>query len=376
MVLDIPFNRLWLRDHCRCAECFHPITRQRLVDTFRVTNHWPQEVKRTDAGIEITWKEGNSDGTQHISAYPWDWLSHADNRSKVSESVEFGLTAAGKEYWTSSISRSPPTVSYEDVMVSETAVLTWLEKVYRHGFCFVSDVPPTPEDTEQLIKRIAFIRETHYGGFWDFTADLAHGDTAYTNLALKAHTDTTYYTDPCGLQIFHLLSHTEGSGGESLLVDGFRAASELKTLYPDDWEILSTTPVPTHSVGDVSYKYVLRKGHPIISSSDGEPSLIRYNNDDRSIMKTSRSDEISSWYRALVRWDSVLRSSESEYWFKLTPGTVIVIDNHRVLHGRAAFTGKRRMCGAYIGRDDYMARLLALQDQRAPPGQSVWDPML
>lgn len=31
------------------------------------------------------------------------------------------------------------------------------------------------------------------GGFWDFTANLKHGDTAYTNVALKAHTDTTYF---------------------------------------------------------------------------------------------------------------------------------------------------------------------------------------
>ena len=53
-----------------------------------------------------------------------------------------------------------------------------------------------------------------------------------------------------------------------------------------------------------------------------------------------------------------------------------VIDNHRVLHGRAAFTGKRRMCGAYIGADDYAARLLALREQRVSPAQSVWDPML
>ncbi|KAF8340290.1 uncharacterized protein EI90DRAFT_2045994 [Cantharellus anzutake] len=28
------FNNMWLRDHCRCPECFHPITRQRLVNTF------------------------------------------------------------------------------------------------------------------------------------------------------------------------------------------------------------------------------------------------------------------------------------------------------------------------------------------------------
>ena len=30
------------------------------------------------------------------------------------------------------------------------------------------------------------------GKFWEFTADLAKGDTAYTNIALGAHTDNTY----------------------------------------------------------------------------------------------------------------------------------------------------------------------------------------
>ena len=31
------------------------------------------------------------------------------------------------------------------------------------------------------------------GKFWEFTADLAKGDTAYTNIALGAHTDNTYF---------------------------------------------------------------------------------------------------------------------------------------------------------------------------------------
>jgi hypothetical protein len=31
------------------------------------------------------------------------------------------------------------------------------------------------------------------GKLWDFTSDLAKGDTAYTTLALGAHTDNTYY---------------------------------------------------------------------------------------------------------------------------------------------------------------------------------------
>jgi trimethyllysine dioxygenase len=64
-----------------------------------------------------------------------------------------------------------------------------------YGFCFVKGIPPTPEATEALIRRISFIRETHYGGFWDFTADLKHGDLAYSDKELRGHTDTTYFTD-------------------------------------------------------------------------------------------------------------------------------------------------------------------------------------
>ena len=44
----------------------------------------------------------------------------------------------------------------------------------------------------------------------------------------------------------------------------------------------------------------------------------------------------------------------------------IVVDNHRVLHGRSAFDGKRRMCGAYIGVDEYRSKFAVLSEQFAP----------
>ena len=61
-------------------------------------------------------------------------------------------------------------------------------------------MPVSASETEKLARRLAFIRETHYGGFWDFTANMAHGDTAYTNLAIGGHTDTSYFTDPIGYE--------------------------------------------------------------------------------------------------------------------------------------------------------------------------------
>ena len=40
----------------------------------------------------------------------------------------------------------------------------------------------------------------------------------------------------------------------------------------------------------------------------------------------------------------------------LRPGTILVVDNWRVLHGRTAFTGKRVMAGAYLHREDVESR--------------------
>jgi trimethyllysine dioxygenase len=41
----------------------------------------------------------------------------------------------------------------------------------------------------------------------------------------------------------------------------------------------------------------------------------------------------------------------------------VAFDNHRVLHGRSSFTGKRRMCGAYIGVDEFRSRLAVLSER-------------
>jgi hypothetical protein len=39
----------------------------------------------------------------------------------------------------------------------------------------------------------------------------------------------------------------------------------------------------------------------------------------------------------------------------------LVFDNHRVLHGRSAFKGARRLCGAYVNGDDYRSRIRTLE---------------
>jgi trimethyllysine dioxygenase len=157
------------------------------------------------------------------------------------------------------------------------------------------------------------------GRFWEFTSDMAKGDTAYTNLALGAHTDNTsfvrfyliqkrevtgfwfdlFQTDPCGLQLFHLLSHTDGSGGTTLLVDGFYVASILKELHPESYDLLCRIPVPAHSAGEPAdlYSPSPPSGYPVLGHDPitGEITQVRWNNDDRSVMNRLQPDLVEKW---------------------------------------------------------------------------------
>ncbi|EIM91028.1 Trimethyllysine dioxygenase [Stereum hirsutum FP-91666 SS1] len=351
------YHHVWLRDHCRCPECFHPVTKQRLVNTFEIPpDIEPVSVRSNQQGLQITWP---SPPQPHASFYPWSWL-----KANSYDPPALQSSRNEKILWGSKIAQGPPSVAYEEVMApGGDGLYRWLSQIDRFGFCFVAGVPPTPEATEQLSTRIGFIRETHYGKFWDFTADLARGDTAYTNLALGAHTDNTYFSDPCGLQLFHLLSHTEGTGGATLLVDGFHVATTLRERHPELYRLLATVPVPAHAAGEEDSFYFDERPVLGVDGYTKELRSVRWNNDDRSVVKGVPRGKMLQWYDAIRTWNEGLTSSESEYWVQLTPGTVIAIDNHRVLHGRSAFTGKRRMCGAYIGMDEFRSKLAVLSER-------------
>lgn len=205
----------------------------------------------------------------------------------------------------------------------------------EYGFCYVDGCPVSPEKTQELLERIAFIRPTHYGGFYDFTSDLTMKDTAYTSLALPAHTDTTYFTDPAGLQMFHLLSHTEGEGGSSLLVDGFEVARILQAENLEAYKILRDTPIQWHASGNEGITITPSKEFPVLNVGNfvngtirRDLMQVRWNNDDRGVVKLFRGLGKSAgpvitadkWYWAARKWDEILRRKSLQYWAQLEPG--------------------------------------------------------
>ncbi len=72
---------------------------------------------------------------------------------------------------------------------------------HRHGGFFQLAVPTNwCQQNRALVEKISYIRESIFGNMWDFGVDVDMTDTAYSNLALKAHTDGCFLRDPPGYQ--------------------------------------------------------------------------------------------------------------------------------------------------------------------------------
>ncbi|KAJ5487801.1 hypothetical protein N7530_002101 [Penicillium desertorum] len=347
------------RENCQCPKCIHPDTMQRMSDTFSI----PENVKiesigQSDNMVEIKWSDN------HLGLYSYAWLhAHAQDGFNIRKTnpVPYPTFDLRRPYTPVMDPDQSPRVKYDDVMSDDESLHIWLSHIWDQGFCFVDDVPTNPEATQYLIERIAFIRNTHYGGFWDFTADLTFKDTAYTNEFLGAHTDNTYFTDPARLQLFHLLSHTEGSGGENLLIDGFAAAQQLRRESHEDYAQLVNHRQPWHASGNEDICIQPSAMAPVFSIHPDMHKMyqIRWNNYDRAPKTNWSASEQTSWYRAARHYNEILQTREM--WTKLKPGSALIFDNWRMLHGRSQFTGKRRMCGGYVNNDDYISRLRLLK---------------
>lgn len=74
---------------------------------------------------------------------------------------------------------------------------------------------------------------------------------------------------------------------------------------------------------------------------------------DRAPMTTLNQNEMLSFYKALRDLSTEIKKPANEWWFKLTPGTVCLFDNWRILHGRATYTGSRCLVGCYVSRTHF-----------------------
>ncbi|KAG6448110.1 trimethyllysine dioxygenase, mitochondrial [Manduca sexta] len=345
----ITFESCWLRDHCRCVSCYHANTFQRAKHLLEIPEATIVKVEYDKNQLIVKWSD------EHESAYKSDFLSQFDYKTwKESRRLKPILWRGQK------VNEKITKIHVDEFLKSVEGQRSVFQSLLDYGVALIEGVKPSLEATEIVCKALGGVQHTIFGGMWQFTTKAVHADTAYTNLPLAVHNDNTYFTEAAGLQILHCIEHTSGIGGETILVDGFYGANCLKEDHPEDFEFLT--------MFDVEAEYI-EEGHhhtfaaPVIQIDKKTQDLkqIRFNVYDRSAMAFSSNEECKLYYRSLRNLSRYYEDPLSQWQFKLTPGTVMVMDNFRVLHGRTGFSGTRVLCGSYVARSDWLDRARSLK---------------
>ena len=149
-------------------------------------------------------------------------------------------------------------------------------------------------------------------------------------------------------------------GGNSLYADGVAVANDFRTRDPEGFKVLSETPVPFFCEHDT---YDMRSRQTIIElDQHGEVSGLTIS---QHMLDISDLDQelLDSWYPAFCRFGKMLQEEKYMMTFLMKAGECMVFDNHRIVHGRAAYTaesGDRYLRGTYTDRAEMRSTYRAL----------------
>ncbi len=347
---ELTLSLFWLRDHDTSEDALHPETQQRLIDTSQI----PDDIAASaiavidDGGaLQVHWA---TDG--HMSRYPARFLAELRADPEVLPVVRY-LWDGG------SIRSQLPQVAYNELMSADATLKALLENIERYGFCLVEAVPATPQATCAVAERVAYIRHTIFGGYYDFTANMEHKDTAYTSLAIGPHTDGTYSLDAPGYQMFHCLA-AECSGGDNVLIDGFKVGEIMRREHAEDYQVLSTVQIPGRYLDHARGIQLMARRPLFRHDQSGVLVQVSYNNHDRAPFVLP-PEQHRRFYRALATFARRCADPMLHHRRRLLPGSVLLFDNWRLLHARDAYVGYRRLAGAYLNREDVESRLRVLR---------------
>ena len=333
---NFPF--IWLRDHAKDELNWDIRSNQRKTFTAKInTNLSIKEASILDNGksLSILWSDLNSAINYSHDFLRENILSHKTKKSNL-------------KLWDCKDINEKIFINYESV-ISDKGFKTFLKNLHEYGFCVIKNCKTEISTVEKIATKIGYVRQSIFGGLWSFESNENMADSAYTSEELRPHTDATYSNDAPGLQLL-LCCNYNAQGGESVMVDGFKIANVIKKKYKNLFDILSSIEVPGNYIGDGVF---LKSKRPIFKlDSNKEIIQVSFNNYDRAAFRL-KNDLMIKFYEAIKKFDLMANHEDYQWRHILKPGELLIFNNWRVLHGRKAFKGSRKMSGCYINKEDF-----------------------
>ena len=332
------FPNIWLRDHVKNKDNWDFKTNQRTTFTANIDlNIKIRKAKILENGkyIEILW-------SNEIKPVRYSYNFLKENSLKKKE-IKKDLY-----YWKNTDIKNQIFMSYNHILTKK-GFKNLLKKINKYGFAVIRNCSKDLNSVNKIANKIGYVRNSIFGGLWTFESNNKKADSAYSNQELRPHTDSTYSNDAPGLQLL-LCCKYKAKGGDSIMVDGFKLAEEIKKKNMRHFKTLTKTKVKGSYIGD---GVRLEAERPIIKlNNKNNFDQISFNNYDRAPFRDTNQKTIN-FYKAIKLFDTLANHEKYQWRHILKPGELLIFNNWRVMHGRGAFSGIRKMAGCYINKEDF-----------------------
>ncbi|MEM9748361.1 MAG: TauD/TfdA family dioxygenase [Actinomycetota bacterium] len=329
----------WLRDHATDPASFDARATQRLTppDVVAAASAGRVDVDAAGGRVIVAWHDGAVAD-----------LAVADLLTLGDATVAVASGRADAIAWDAVGMRSRHrTLGHADLVADDHGRRTALTYFWEDGFVHLTGVPIDHAATRGAIECFGGVRSSIFGDLWEFGNDGDLDDLASTPSEITPHTDGTYSHDAPGVLALHCHEY-EAEGGGNVLVDGVYLAERLRRESPDLHDVMRTVEVPGRYVGDDAHLVARR---PPLRYVGDRFEQISYNHHDRAPF-WHPEPLMTRVFDGLAAIDRIAADPAAQFEVDLRPGDMILLDNWRILHGRRAFRGQRRMAGGYVNRED------------------------
>ena len=338
----------WLRERVNGDKFVDIKTKQRLFDPTQIQENIKiNDINLSNDFLEVTFNDG---AFTKLSIQELIKEFSNNNFIKLIKKVE----------WDSSLNDFN-IFEFKENLSEKEEMYNALISFYKYGFVIFKNVPTKDNFLINFANSIGSVRRTNFGEFFNVKSKPNPNDLAYTALNLSPHTDNPYRNPfpPC-IQILHCIEN-DVKGGYSTLVDGFTVTEDLKKLNQDYYNILTSTKV--------RFKFsdkdtILESWAELIHLDEkGNFQNVRFSPRLDYVPQMKR-EKLEIYYNARKCLSDLYNSEEYRIEFKLMRGDLMMMDNHRLLHGRTSFDpneGNRFLQGCYLDFDSTEGKLLHLR---------------
>ena len=246
--------------------------------------------------------------------------------------------------------------SFNEDLFESKVMYDILMSFYKYGFVIIKGVPTKDNYLVNFANSIGSVRRTNFGEHFNVKSKPNPNDLAYTSLPLAPHTDNPYRNPvPC-IQILHCIVN-EVNGGYSTLVDGYTVTEALKKENPEYFDILTKVKVRFQFID----KDVVLEDWSELIQLDEDKNFKQVRFSPRlDFVPILEKKELDLYYKARKKISDLYNSEKFRIEFKLNQGDLLMMDNHRLLHGRTEFDvneGNRFLQGCYIDFDSTEGKL-------------------